>query len=41
MSALELARPELDALAGHLIEAWLCLVAGAAAVGERQSRVAV
>ena len=41
MSGLELARPELDALAGHLIEAWLCLVAGAAAARERQSRVAV
>ena len=41
MSALELATPELDTLAGYLIEAWLCLVAGAAAARERQSRVAV
>ena len=41
MSALERARPKLDALAAHLIEAWVGLVADAATALERQSRVAV
>jgi GMP synthase-like glutamine amidotransferase len=40
-SALEQAAPELDALAEELLERWLYLVAGAAALRERRTRVAV
>jgi GMP synthase-like glutamine amidotransferase len=41
MAALEQAAPELDALAEELLERWLDLVAGAAALRERRTRVAV
>jgi GMP synthase-like glutamine amidotransferase len=41
MSALEQSASELDALAEELLERWLYLVAGAAALRERRSRVAV
>ncbi|MGH3059438.1 MAG: type 1 glutamine amidotransferase [Gaiellaceae bacterium] len=40
-SALEQAAPELDTLAEELLERWLYLVAGVAALRERRTRVAV
>jgi GMP synthase (glutamine-hydrolysing) len=41
MSALEQAAPELDALVEELLGRWLYLVAGAAALRERGTRIAV
>jgi GMP synthase-like glutamine amidotransferase len=41
MSGLEQSAPELDALAEELLERWLDLVTGAAALRERRTRVAV